>query len=458
MKLKFVYFALLWCFVSSVVIAEDFSKSVVELPLTSDGKVDFLALFSPPPPLSPPPPKLKERDAFETKEEFAARKAEFDFDRESANQAKEFTARMQEFETYRHQLIATFNQAVSKHDPRVQAGTAYLEKQNYDVDTAIFAVNLEWANWMRERFALDAVVRISVARDVAKNLFEEGQKKSLFVTFQINDSRKVVSSNGFLVGLGKEINVLMSPTQDFVARDTLKDGGLGPELVWISPGTFQMGSNNESDSEKPVHTVSLKGFAMGKYEVTFEEYDKYCKATGIMNNSGSDDDEPRETRGGRKPARQVTWGEAKGYVEWLSEQTGKDYRLPSEAQWEYACRAGGTGKYSFGDDVGQLKNYGWYDDGNSTHQMHPVGEKQPNRFGLYDMHGNAWEWVKDGYHKNYSGAPTDGSAWVNNDDWDHVIRGGSWRFTGDHASCSKRNADDGFFKNYYSWGFRISRM
>jgi len=90
--------------------------------------------------------------------------------------------------------------------------------------------------------------------------------------------------------------------------------------------------------------------------------------------------------------------------------------------------------------------------------MHPVGEKQPNRFGLYDMHGNAWEWVKDGYHKNYSGAPTDGSAWVNNDDWDHVIRGGSWRFTGDHASCSKRNADDGFFKNYYSWGFRISRM
>jgi len=233
-------------------------------------------------------------------------------------------------------------------------------------------------------------------------------------------------------------------------RDTLKDGSLGPEMVQIPAGTFQMGSNDGSSDEKPVHTVSLKSFALGKYEVTFEEYDKFCDATG----RSKPDDEGWGR--GRRPVINVNWNDAKAYVKWLSEQTGKDYRLPSEAQWEYACRAGSTGKYSFGDDVSQLGNYGWYNS-NSGSKTHPVGEKQANKFGLYDMHGNVREWLEDNWHDNYNGAPGDGSAWMSGDNNSHLLRGDSWIDDGAFLRCAYRYRYDTSFR-YGSRGFRFSRM
>jgi formylglycine-generating enzyme required for sulfatase activity len=241
-------------------------------------------------------------------------------------------------------------------------------------------------------------------------------------------------------------------------RDTLKDGSLGPEFVLIPGGTFQMGSNDGDSDEKPVHTVSLKSFALGKYEVTFEEYDKFCEATG---RSKPDD---FVWGRGKRPVINVSWNDAKAYVKWLSEQTGKDYRLPSEAQWEYACRAGSTGKYSFGDDVTQLGNYGWYDS-NSDGKTHPVGEKQANTFGLYDMHGNVWEWLEDNlYSDDYDGAPSDGSAWIFGDSnfhllrgFTHLLRGGSRSSNDDDLRCTNRNWDVASYWSYED-GFRISRM
>jgi formylglycine-generating enzyme required for sulfatase activity len=234
-----------------------------------------------------------------------------------------------------------------------------------------------------------------------------------------------------------------------VFRDTLKDGSLGPEMVQMPAGTFQMGSN-EYDGEKPVHTVTVKSFALGKYEVTFEEYDKFCEAT--KREKPSDSGWGR----GKRPVINVSWDDAKAYTKWLSDQTGKDYRLPSEAQWEYACRAGSTGKYSFGDDVNQLGNYGWYG-GNSGSQTHPVGEKQANKFGLYDMHGNVWEWLEDKYHDSYSGAPSDGSAWMSGDSNYRLLRGGSWFSNDGYLRCAYRNGDD--TTNRYNYrGFRFSRM
>jgi len=228
-------------------------KTSVSLPLTKDGKVDFEMIFSPPPPV---------RDEFETKEEFATR--------------------LREFEQYQVQLVETLNQAAAQHDLRVQAGTARLEKKNYNVDKEKFVVQLTWAAWVRQHFVLlDEVARIFVGRDMAKGLFEEGQQKPVFVTLQISGDQKTVVS-GFLAGLGKGINLLMATPQVFVARDRLKDGSMGPELVQIPGGTFQMGSNDGNSDEKPVHTVTVKSFALGKYEVTFEEYDKFCDATGWM--------------------------------------------------------------------------------------------------------------------------------------------------------------------------------
>lgn len=422
-------------------------KISVSLPLTKDGKVDFPALFSPQPPSPPPEPKLVEQDTFETKEEFAARKVEFE--RGIAARTREFSERMQEFEEYRVQLIEVFNQSVAQHDPKVQAGTAYLEKQNYNVNDGIFVINLIWADWMRESFALDATAKITAVRDHAKALFEEGQQKPVFVTLQLKGTQKVVSSN-FMVGLDREVPLSMATPQVFAARDKLKDGSLGPEMVWIPAGTFQMGSN-EHDSEKPVHAVSLKGFALGRYEVTFEEYDKFCEATGR--------EKPKDEGWGRgkRPIINVSWDDTKEYIQWLSEQTGKEYRLPSEAQWEYACRAGSTGKYSFGDDINQLGNYGWYSS-NSGGKTHSVGEKQPNKFGLYDMHGNVWEWLEDVWHENYNGASIDGNVWVIGGELNkRIIRGGSWYYKDSYFRCANRYWSD-TRSEYFNGGFRLSRM
>ncbi len=233
-------------------------------------------------------------------------------------------------------------------------------------------------------------------------------------------------------------------------RDTLKDGSLGPEFVQIPGGTFQMGSNDGSSDEKPVHTVTVKSFAMGRYEVTFEEYDKFCEATG----RSKPDDEGWGR--GKRPVINVNWNDAKAYVKWLSKQTGKDYRLPSEAQWEYACRAGSAGKYSFGDDAKQLGNYGWYSS-NSENKTHPVGEKQANKFGLYDMHGNVWEWLEDKWHNSYTGAPSDGSAWISSDSNFHLLRGSSWYFDDSLLRCALRYKIDSTGSSHY-WGFRFSRV
>ena len=263
------------------------------------------------------------------------------------------------------------------------------------------------------------------------------------------------------------------PSKSF--RDRLKDGSLGPEMVWIPAGMFQMGSNNGDSDEKPVHPVSVKSFAMGKYEVKRGEFRNFVEATGYETEAEKGDGCYGWTGSERKkdssfdwknlgftqdykhPVVCVSWNDAKAYIKWLSEQTGKDYRLLSEAQWEYACRAGSTGKYSFGDDENRLENYGWYDS-NSEGKTHPVGEKQPNKFGLYDMHGNVREWLDDVWHENYNGAPSDGSAWVIGGDLNkRLCRSGSLITNAYRLRCSNRAglvATGGF----NGAGFRLSRM
>jgi formylglycine-generating enzyme required for sulfatase activity len=121
----------------------------------------------------------------------------------------------------------------------------------------------------------------------------------------------------------------------------------------------------------------------------------------------------------------VNWDNARSYVAWLSRMTGKPYRLLSEAEYEYAARAGTTTTYSFGDDSAMLGDYAWFLD-NSGHRAHPVGEKKPNAFGLYDMHGNVEQWVEDCWHESYYGAPREGSAWTSGDCTVRVVRGGTW--------------------------------
>ena len=189
------------------------------------------------------------------------------------------------------------------------------------------------------------------------------------------------------------------------------------EFVLIPAGTFMMGSPDSDpdadDNEKPAHQVTLsQDFYLGKYPVTQAQWEAMMGAN------------PSEFKGAARPVETVSWDDVQAFMQKLNERGGADhYRLPTEAQWEYACRAGSSTRYHFGDDAAQLGDYAWYHD-NSGGQTHPVGQKQPNAWGLYDMHGNVWEWVQDWYG-DYTVAPvtdpigpTSGAV--------RVIRGGSW--------------------------------
>lgn len=209
----------------------------------------------------------------------------------------------------------------------------------------------------------------------------------------------------------------------------------GIELVYIPAGVFQMGSSTSDQSdEKPVHEVTISnGFYMGKYEVTQGEWERVMGTSVRQQRDKVDPNYLIRGEGANYPMYYVSWDEAQEYIRRLNAKNdGFTYRLPSEAEWEYACRAGTTGDYA-----GVLDAMAWYD-GNSNKQTHPVGMKQANAFGLFDTHGNVWEWCEDWYHDTYTGAPTDGSAWLSGGEQKYrVLRGGSWVY----YSSSLRSAD-----------------
>lgn len=226
-----------------------------------------------------------------------------------------------------------------------------------------------------------------------------------------------------------------------------------PTMTVVPAGKFLMGSQREvgPPNEHPQHAVTIaQPFAVGKYEVTFAQWDACVNAGGCPPVS--------DTQFGRgdRPVSGANWDEAKQYVAWLSRFTGKTYRLLSEAEWEYAARAGRATLYSFGDNPAALGDYGWFES-NSEVTTHPVGEKKPNALGLYDMYGNVREWVEDRRHSTYEGAPTDGSAWTNGSERSfRGLRGGSFNDPPDELRSAYRlslGADYRFIFN----GFRIAR-
>ncbi len=198
----------------------------------------------------------------------------------------------------------------------------------------------------------------------------------------------------------------------------------GYELVRIPAGVFMMGSSQREegrrDSEGPQHEVLVPDFYMGRYPVTNEQYAQFLKENSKAAAPKYWAD--RSLNQPRQPVVGVSWEDARDYAAWAG------LRLPSEAEWEYACRARTITPYYTGDTETDLDRAAWYIE-NSGNGLHPVGEKEPNGFGLYDMHGNVWEWTEDDWHRNYEGAPTDGRAWVDSPQRGsgRVIRGGGWR-------------------------------
>ena len=240
---------------------------------------------------------------------------------------------------------------------------------------------------------------------------------------------------------------------------TIKDCGECPEMVVVPSGSFLMGSppdpvpdpfSNQKPkpigepNEKPQHRVQIQSFAIGKYEVTQEQWYE------LMGNN------PSANKGRTLPVEQVSWEDVQQFIAKLNQKTGRRYRLPSEAEWEYAARAGTATDWSHGNDESKLGNYAWYIQ-NSGGKTQAVGQKLPNAFGLFDMHGNVWEWTQDCWHEDYAGAPIDGNSWTTAcTENRRVFRGGAWVY----GSAGLRSAfRSSYFPDYrdLNFGFRLAR-
>jgi len=291
------------------------------------------------------------------------------------------------------------------------------------------------------------VVDNSKADEAYKELVELIKNQST------KDSQKRAELQVQLVKLSEQLEKLQAVVITFVAgkvfQDRLKVGGFAPEMVVIPAGSFRMGDiqGGGRSNEQPVHEVSVDRFAMGKYEVTFAEYDKFAEATGR--------EKPSDSGWGRgnRPVINVSWNDATAYTKWLSDQTGKEYRLPTEAEWEYVARAGTETKYWWGNDIGRNKANCNSACGDGFKYTSPVGSFSANKFGLYDTSGNVWEWTCSEFTEKYNDKEKQCVTTVNR----LSIRGGSWN--GDARLV--RSA----FRSWYtatnrtsSVGFRVSML
>lgn len=239
--------------------------------------------------------------------------------------------------------------------------------------------------------------------------------------------------------------------QRFAFSDDLAIGIQGPEMIVLPKGQFTMGdlAGRGSETETPMHRVDLNyRFALSRHEVTFDEYDAFARATNSELPNSAD------WGRGDKPVINVSWDDAVKYTKWLSKQTGKRYRLPSEAEWEYAARAGSDSMFHWGNHTGDNLSNCLNCDELKPNEKGPVkvGSYSGNAFGLYDMHGNVSEWTGDCWNPAYNGAPYDGKMWLSGDCSRRVIRGGDWSqnvnriraAARSNADASKRDQNQGF--------------
>ena len=290
------------------------------------------------------------------------------------------------------------------------------------------------------------------------------------ITEHLSDLRRPAGSSAAAGGGLPPSGVAPAPSRNALASRTsgrgsesdrpdlavFRDAPFAPELIVLPSGEFMMGSTDEEygrwDDERPQHRVTIgRRFAIGRYPVTFGEYDQFCEATQrwTLDDQG--------WGRGRRPVINITRLDAQAYIAWLSQGVGRRYRLPSEADWEYACRAGTATRYSFGDEI--VPNDANYAD-SRLGRTSEAGSYPANPWGLYDMHGNVWEWVQDDWHPNYDGAPMDWSAWKDSgtpaDVPSWVARGGSWM--SDWRQCRSASRSQYCIINSLSiLGFRVAR-
>ncbi len=277
----------------------------------------------------------------------------------------------------------------------------------------------------------------------------EGNKKQSQNKAPLNFSKNATKKK---VSKPVKFNGTLKPTRIF--SDFLQSGGSGPVMVGVPGGIFTMGSPSNSTyfDERPEHTVSLRKYSISKFEVSFDDYDQFSKDSG----------RPRPSDNGwgrgKRPVINITWDDAVAYTQWLSEQTGHEYRLPSEAEWEYAARAGSKDKYWWGSDY-KSNSANCFNCGSQWDRISsaPTGSFSASSLGLHDMTGNVMEWVMDCYVGSYEGAPIDGAARDVAACEKRVVRGGSYHSTADDIRVTKRSGyqSDSAVDQI---GFRVVRM
>jgi len=247
--------------------------------------------------------------------------------------------------------------------------------------------------------------------------------------------------------------VIFWSSHSFANEDVFQDCAACPKMIKVQPGSFMMGDDNGYKYERPAHDVTIDyPFALGKYEITFDEWEACAQELGCK--PAPDD---HGWGKGRYPIINLTYKDIGDYLAWLSKKTGQTYRLPSEAEWEYAARAGTTTAYWWGDKPGK-NNANCRKCGSkwSGHGSAPVGSFDANPWGFHDMHGNAWEWVADCWSPHYALAPTDGSARMDGNCKEPVTRGGSWYYF-PKLSRSAYRYKNGINVFSYNISFRVLR-
>ncbi len=348
------------------------------------------------------------------------------------------------FRESQHRAIITFNNAVNQLNPDYQAATATLSLKEFDAKSSRLPLTINWKLWTNQ---LDREGYITIPNDKAKLLFQEGKQKPIYAYLDIVEDTLKISKIA-LIGLDEEIKVSFWP-----GGTVRQDPVSGMPFVWIPGRSFTMGvSSKGSDgqgSNLAAHEVFLNGFWMGKYEVTQAQWEQ----TMGKNNSKSN---IKQSTKNKRNFPVMTFND-EFLAKLNNKANAKVYRLPSEAEWEYAAKASSNEKYSFGNDSSKLKEYAWFS-GNSSGTVHPVGQLKPNKWGLYDMHGNVWELCADNWHENYKNAPIDGSTWKGGDETSRVIRGGGIEDPPNFLlSTSRSLSKNGSHNQSRRLGFRLVR-
>ena len=284
----------------------------------------------------------------------------------------------------------------------------------------------------------DRVSTVSAILPVLKRLMPTDESEALLKRLPTNDATvSILEETGQFDG-----SVQIELPNYFTANGNV-------ELLSIPGGSFLMGSPDGvgRESEHPQHTVKIKPFRLGRYPVTNAQYRSFLQSNPNIKEPKYWAD--RRFNQSQQPVVGISWKEAQKFCAWVGG------RLPTEAEWEYACRAGTATQFHWGDDEGKAADYAWYGEDWEKGSTHAVGEKLPNRWGLHDMTGNVWEWVQDVWHGNYQGAPEDGSAWeARGDQVARVVRGGSWDFNLVSSRCAVRHGNRPDLRND-DLGFRV---